>query len=134
MDRPRPVKPLGIKAYGSIAHLPGSRLGPGEHHCHEGQARIATLKARDRHDVIYVQEKLDGGNAAVAKVSGEIIALQRRGYLAASSPYEHLQLFHAWVEQQAGRFDALLREGERAIGEWLALAHGTRYDLPHEPF
>ena len=24
-------KPLGRKAYGSIPHLPGSRLGPGDH-------------------------------------------------------------------------------------------------------
>ena len=33
-------KPLGRKAYGSIPHLPGSRIGPGDHHCHEGQRRI----------------------------------------------------------------------------------------------
>jgi len=55
-------KPLGRKSYGSIPHLPGSRLGPGDYHAHEGQARIATEKARDKHDKIYVQEKLDGSN------------------------------------------------------------------------
>ena len=27
------VKPLGIKNYGSIGHLPNSRMGPGDHHC-----------------------------------------------------------------------------------------------------
>ena len=43
-------KPLGGKAYGSIPHLIGSRVGPGDHHCHEGQARIATEKVRDKHD------------------------------------------------------------------------------------
>jgi hypothetical protein len=53
-------KPLGMKNYGHIAHLPGSRMGPGDHSCELGQARIATLKARDRHDQIIVQEKLDG--------------------------------------------------------------------------
>ncbi|HLG14191.1 MAG TPA: hypothetical protein VJH03_06735 [Blastocatellia bacterium] len=30
-------KPLGAKSYGHIAHLPGSRMGPGDHACHEGQ-------------------------------------------------------------------------------------------------
>jgi len=35
-------KPLGGKSYGHIAHLPGSRMGPGDHKCHEGQKRIAT--------------------------------------------------------------------------------------------
>lgn len=49
----------GIKAYGSIPHLPGSRLGPGDHHVTEGQARICTERGRDRHDFITVTEKLD---------------------------------------------------------------------------
>ncbi len=53
-------KPLGRKNYGSIPHLPNSRIGPGDHKCHEGQERIATVKARDKHDEIIVQEKLDG--------------------------------------------------------------------------
>lgn len=31
------------------------------------------------------------------------------------------------------RFE-FLQEGERLCGEWLAQAHGTRYELKHEPF
>lgn len=31
------VKPLGGKSYGSIPHLPGSRLGPGDHHDNGGK-------------------------------------------------------------------------------------------------
>jgi RNA ligase len=130
-----PSKPLGQKAYGSIAHLPGSRLGPGDHHCHEGQARIATERPRDRHDHVVVQEKLDGSCMAVAKIDGQIVALNRAGYPAVSSPYAQHHLFAAWVNSNKRRFDDLLVEGERAVGEWLALAHGTRYDLTvREPF
>lgn len=129
-----PKKPLGQKSYGSIAHLPTSRLGPGDHHCHEGQARICTTKARDRHDRIIVQEKLDGSNVGVACIGDEILALGRSGYLAQSSPYRQHQLFAAWVRKHEARFRALLVDGERACGEWLALAHGTKYLLPHEPF
>lgn len=124
---------MGIKAYGSICHLPGSRLGPGDHKLNEGQARILTVKPRDKHDVIFVQEKLDGSNVAVARVSGELIPLGRAGYRAISSPYEQHQLFAAWVYERLSRFE-FLREGERLCGEWLALAHGTRYALSHEPF
>jgi hypothetical protein len=28
----------------------------------------------------------------------------------------------------------LIKPGERAVGEWLEEAHGTRYELVHEPF
>lgn len=134
MERVKNIKPLGKKAYGSIPHLPGSRLGPGDYHVHEGQARIATEKARDRHDIIIVQEKLDGSNVSIAKVNNEILALTRAGYLATTSPYQQHHLFSAWVGQNRERFAALLNEKERLCGEWLAMAHGTRYELPHEPF
>lgn len=130
----KPVKPLGQKAYGSIPHLPGSRLGPGDHHCEEGQARIATLKKRDKHDFIIVQEKLDGSCVSVAKVNGAICPLTRSGYSALASLYEQHQMFHHWVYNNYDRFDDLLKDGERICGEWLLQAHGTRYNLPHEPF
>lgn len=128
------MKPLGQKAYGHIPHLPGSRMGPGDHQCKPDHARIATAKARDRHDIITVQEKLDGSNVACVKREGRILALTRAGYIAWSSPYEQHHLFAHWVQENAERFDATLQEGERVCGEWLAQAHGTRYALHHEPF
>lgn len=42
--------------------------------------------------------------------------------------------FHDWAWKNYQRFDELLEDGERVVGEWLAQAHGTRYRLPHEPF
>jgi hypothetical protein len=126
-------KPLGRKSYGSIPHLPGSRLGPGDHHITEGQARICTVKARDKHDKIFVFEKLDGANTCVANVNGEILALGRAGYLAQTSPYPHMQLLAEWVRYNALRFD-FLWPGERVCGEWLAMAHSTEYSLFHEPW
>jgi len=128
------MKPLGRKAYGSIGHLPGSRMGPADHHVHEGQGIICTTKARDKHDRIIVTEKLDGSNVAVAKHHGSIIALGRSGYLAKTSPFEQHHLFGDWVMANAERFHAILEEGDRINGEWMAQAHGTRYALPHEPF
>jgi hypothetical protein len=112
-----PKKPLGIKNYGSIAHLPNSRMGEG-----------------DKHDRIIVQEKLDGSNVGVALINGILCPLGRAGYLAADSPYEQHWRFAQWVFSQQDRFLAVLQEGDRLCGEWLMQAHGTRYDLPHEPF
>lgn len=127
-------KPLGIKSYGSIPHLSNSKLGPGDYHCHEGQERIATLKKRDKNDIVIVQEKLDGGNVGICKVNGKILAITRAGYLAHTSPYETHWIFEKWVMQNEKRFDELLKEGERVCGEWLYHAAGTKYNLPHEPF
>lgn len=127
------AKPLGRKAYGSIPHLPKSRLGPGDHFIHPGQQTILTEKARDRHDRIIVTEKLDGSCVSVAKIDGQILAVARSGYLAQSSPYEHLQHFAVWVGQNASRF-ASLTDGERLCGEWCSMAHGTIYAPMRVPF
>ena len=127
-------KLLGRKNYGSIGHLPTSRLGPGDHHVHDGQAAICLSKARDRHDAIFVTEKLDGSNVGVARIDGVLHPLGRAGWPARSSPFEQHVLFHVWVMANQDRFLAVLDDGERIVGEWLAQAHGTRYVLPHEPF
>lgn len=127
------VKPLGFKNYGSIGHLPCSRMGPGDHSVPQGMAEIATLKTRDLHDRVWVTEKLDGSNVGVALIDGKLVALVRAGYLAQTSKYEQHQLFANWVRQNESRF-SFLSEGERCVGEWLAQAHGTRYSLRHEPF
>ncbi|MBI2435852.1 MAG: RNA ligase family protein [Candidatus Hydrogenedentes bacterium] len=129
-----PEKPLGRKAYGSIGHLPNSRRGPADHGLDPGQGRICTERVRDKHDVVIVQEKLDGSNVAVARVKGQFMALGRAGWPARSSRYEQHQWFAVWVQRNEARFD-FLGEGQWLSGEWLAQAHGTRYDLTgREPF
>lgn len=129
-----PAKPLGRKNYGSIGHLPCSRMGPGDHAVHPGQQRIATEKSRDRHDIIIVTEKLDGSNVGIARVGEQILALGRAGYLAQTSKYEQHQLFAAWVREREEYWRSVLKPGERLVGEWLAQAHGSRYMLPRGPF
>ncbi|MCP4108792.1 MAG: hypothetical protein GY749_25150, partial [Desulfobacteraceae bacterium] len=127
-------KPLGHKNYGHIPHLPGSRMGQGDHKCDEGQKRIACYKLRDKHDRVIVQEKLDGSNVGVALLNNVILPITRAGYLANTSPYKQHHEFNSWVYENESRFRAVLSEGERVCGEWLLIAHGTLYNLPHEPF
>ena len=108
-------------------------MGPADHHVHEGQARICTEQAR-KGDIVVVQEKLDGSCVAVAKINGEIVPLIRAGYRARDGRREFQHQFDRWAMEHADQFDSLLMEGERVVGEWLALAHGTRYRNLHSPF
>jgi hypothetical protein len=101
----------------------------------EGQNDLLTKKNR-WNDRIIVQEKLDGSNVGVILQNGELLAINRAGYLCQQSPWEQHQLFAHWfrLEEQQKRFRELLREGERVMGEWLAQAHGTIYTKIREPF
>lgn len=128
-------KPLGRKAYGSIAHLPISKMGQGDKRVHRGQAEICLIKKRDKHDEIIVQEKLDGSCVSVYKdEDGELHTVTRAGYYAETSPYEMHHKLSDWVNENKKKFDELLKPGDRVIGEWMIQAHGTVYNLPHEPF
>ncbi len=111
-------------------------MGSADKSCHEGQARIATEQARDSNDEIIVQEKLDGSNVGVAKIEGQIVPISRAGYRAETSPYKQHHYFADWVLNPKNwqRFNDCLTDGERIVGEWLAQAHSTRYELQHEPF
>ncbi len=128
------IKPLGVKNYGSIGHFSFSKLGSGDHFICEGQEKIATEKFNNKRYDIIVTVKLDGSNVGVCRKDGEIIALGRAGYPAKSSPFKQHHLFAEWVEKNQDEFWAL-KEGERVVGEWLAQAHGMRYDLTNQqPF
>lgn len=129
-----PEKPLNGKAYGSIPHLPGSKFGNREDKGIDEKAARFFLDKAGKNDLIIVLEKLDGSCVSVANVNGEIIPLIRSGYRAQTSHYEQHHLFHDWVMTHRSRFDRL-RPGERICGEWLAQAHGTRYNLDgRDPF
>lgn len=78
-------------------------MGPADKSCHEGQAKIATKKARDSNDEIIVQEKLDGSNVGIAGKNGQIIPLSRAGYRAETSPYHQHHVFADWVLQPQNR-------------------------------
>lgn len=132
------TKPLGHKNYGSIGHLPGSKLGPGDHTINDGMARILTETGRNKNGskkyTIIAEEKYDGANVGIARIGSEIVAIGRAGYPAATSPYEQFYWFSYWVEQRAALFRNLLDDGERLCGEWMAVSHGIRYEIPGEPF
>lgn len=124
---------LGKKAFPKIPHLPGSRTGSADRVAPPELARRCTER-ETKGDLIVVQEKLDGSCVAIARLHGAIVALGREGLRADESRNPGRQLFARWVARHHTRFLELLRDGEWLAGEWLALAHSTRYALTHEPF
>lgn len=128
-------KPISGRAYGTISHLPDSFVSRGDKYIKEPEANILTVKSR-KDDVIVVQEKLDGTCVAVCKINGELVPIQRKGYPCWSSPHSMHGMFAVWVEQNKEKLQAILRDGERLVGEWIVQAHGTRYELHGraEPF
>lgn len=67
------------KSYGTIPHLPGSRMGPGDHHCDPGMLELCTVRKKQKTDRVIFQEKVDGSCMAIAKHDGKILALTRSG-------------------------------------------------------
>lgn len=130
----RKTKILSIKAYNSIPHLPGSRLGESERKIDQNKVRMLTSESVNDTDIVIVQEKLDGSCVCAYRRNGEVLALGRDGDLASESPNYSRQLWSDWVDDNQDRFLKILSEGERICGEWLALVHGTHYKLTHEPF
>jgi hypothetical protein len=116
--------------YPKIGHLPGSRTGPSDRNVGETLATRLTSRGAPG-DRVLVEEKLDGSCVAVTREKGRIRAVGREGRDCAQSKNLGRRRFAEWVAAQDFAF---LGEGERLCGEWLALAHGTRYRLPHGPF
>lgn len=127
------MKPLNRKNYGSIPHLSNSKLGTGDHFIEKGQERILTEKVRDKHDEVLVFEKYDGSNVGIGKIDNRIVALTRSGYTAKTSPYKQHHLFSDWVYKNVMKWMDVLENGERITGEWLAQAHGLKYNIEVEP-
>lgn len=123
-----------MKNYGSIGHLPNSRLGPADHSLQEAQSKILTSTPRDHKDLVIVQEKLDGANVGILRIDGELVCLTRKGHRCIDSPMEQFQMFAKFVRENKYQF-YFIEEGERLCGEWIAMAHGTRYLIENDwPF
>jgi hypothetical protein len=81
---------------------------------------------------VIVQEKLDGTCVAIVREQGKLVARGREGRLAAESQNDGRRMFAAWVEANQARLERVVGAGEVLVGEWLALVHGTIYELSHE--
>lgn len=130
----KPEKILKYKTYDSIGHLHESRLGPKDHHIDERSNSNFVSVLPNQQSLVIVQEKLDGTNVTIANVDNKIYALSRSGFDCSNSPQEQHQMFEKWVKREYDTWMLALAPGDRIVGEWLALAHGTIYKNLKMPF
>lgn len=128
------------RIYGSIPHLPGSRAAADRVlRAPEARRCLDPTAARPGVEVV-VQEKLDGSCVGVRVVRAadgvgkSLVGLGREGRLVQVSPNEGRRMFAVWLTRFTATLVDRLEEDEVLVGEWLALVHGTRYALAHEPF
>lgn len=120
-----------MKNYGRIPHLSSSYMTDGDHRITMGQEEMLTKKRKSKSAQVIVLEKYDGCNGGILKTGNRIVALTRSGNEARFSPHAHLKLFWAWTRCFEKELSDLLLEEERLVVEWLALAHGTKYEINH---
>lgn len=123
------------RLYGSIPHLPGSRARSDRTLSPTVARRFVDARGARAGDEVIVQEKLDGSCVAIVKnEAGRLEARGREGRLAAESGNEGRRMFAAWLAAHEASLEGILGEDEVLVGEWLALVHGTRYELAHDLF
>lgn len=121
--------------YGSISHLPGSKMIDKEDKLlGKDSIKILTERRRDPRDLVIITEKLDGMNCGVFKKMEKLYPLMKKGYDVRCSKYSWIREFSTFVADHANQFSELLNENERICGEWLIKTHTISYNLPHEPF
>jgi RNA ligase len=112
--------------YPRTPHLEGSRSQPGD----EDLDAVPFSSVRGCH--LAVEEKIDGANAAIRFVDGELRLQSRGHFLRGGARERHFALLKTW----AHRHEPALRDrlGERYVlyGEWVHAKHTIFYDrLPH---
>ena len=73
-------------------------------------------------------------NGGVLRKDGYLYPLIRKGYDCRANPYNWINNFANFVQQNEQRLMSLLKDGERICGEWMIKTHTLSYKLPHEPF
>lgn len=123
------------RSYGHISHLTGSKMIDKEDKLiGVNEEAWMTQWRKSFEDLVIITEKVDGCNVGVLKMHGKLYPIQKKGYDVRTSSFEWLRGFSYFLECNENRFDRLLKEGERACGEWMIKTHTLTYNLKTEPF
>jgi ATP-dependent RNA circularization protein (DNA/RNA ligase family) len=124
-----PPKVLSYKTYNSIPHISSSRLGEGDHYIDEKHEKSLVDTLPNQQSLVIVQEKFDGSNVSIVRYQGELRVLSRNGYDCKNSNQLQHRMAYDYVQKYRTIFENICSQQEdRLVGEWLALAHGTRYE------
>lgn len=123
------------RSYGSIFHLPGSKMVDKRDKMANDEVIYYFTKRRKKPtDLVIITEKVDGMNCSVLKRNDLLYPLVRKGYDVRTNRNEWIRNFARFVEDNYTRFMDLLKEDERLCGEWMLKTHTLDYNLKTEPF
>ena len=112
--------------YPRTQHIEGSKLQPGDEDL--SQVKLSSLRGA----TLVIEEKLDGANAALSFVEGELRLQSRGHYLTGGAREKHFAMFKTWAASQQATLRAALGDRYVVFGEWLYAKHTIFYDaLPH---
>ncbi len=115
-----------LRKYPRTPHLEGSRSQPGD----EDLATIAFAQVAGH--ALAIEEKIDGANAGVRFVDGQLHLQSRGHFLRGGARERHFDLFKTWARSHEPRLSELLGERYVMFGEWVFAKHTIFYDqLPH---
>lgn len=120
--------------FGSIGHLPGSKLiDRGDKIV--GDPDKFTVKQRRPSDLVIITEKLDGMNSGVVKIDGRLYPVNRKGYDVRTMGETHTELkelgreWARWVNYFYNLYDRILDDGERLVFENCMFTHTLKYNF-----
>lgn len=123
------------RSYGSISHLPGSKLiDERDTMLGEREVALLTFRRKDYRDRVIITEKVDGMNTGVLRIDDGLIPLTRKGYDVRTNPNAWAWMFALYVSNNTRRFMNVLNNGERMCGEWMIKTHTVFYNLNTEPY
>lgn len=128
------------KNFGHIGHLSGSKMIDTEDKLlSPTEQNKFTVCKRDKSDVVYITEKIDGMNAGVVKREGYLYPINRKGYDVRTMGVVQTELqllgeeWARWVDDHYALYDLILLEGERLVFENSILQHTLRYKFRCDP-
>ena len=120
--------------FGSIGHLPGSKLiDRGDKIV--GEPDKFTVKLRRPTDLVIITEKLDGMNSGVVKIDGKLYPINHKGYDTRTMGATHTELkelgieWARWVNYFYSLYDRITEEGERLVFENCMFTHTLKYNF-----
>lgn len=115
-----------LRKYPRTPHIEGSRCQPGD----EDLDAVPFTELRGKS--LAIEEKIDGANAGVRFVEGELRLQSRGHFLRGGARERHFALLKTWARAQEPILRELLGERYVMFGEWTHAKHTIFYDeLPH---
>lgn len=135
-----PSKNIIPSNFGQIKHLYGSKMIDSYDKALNREEEIKFIECLiNVNDKVIVTEKIDGMNAGVVKIKGQLYPINRKGYDTRTMGNKFPKLkplgleWANWVNQNYMMLDEILKDGERLVFEDCIYQHTLKYDFKKSP-